>query len=109
MLSASDFLARYPDFASLDIDLVSAALEQAKSYCPLDVWLDKQSQAIALVAAHSLAMRWLQIGEIAATSVANAKGGKPQSNSGGDWFEGTSWGREFLQLRKSIIVSGFYL
>jgi hypothetical protein len=109
-LSPSEFLGQYPDFASLDIEQVSAALKQAESYCPADLWREKQSQAIALVAAHSLAMRWLQIGAIASSSVQNAKGKSDSGRFGADsWLQGTTWGQEFLQLRKSIIVTGFFL
>jgi hypothetical protein len=109
-LSPSDFLGQYSEFESLDVAKIQTALDQASTYCPPDVWKDKRNQAIALIAAHTLATRWLQIGEIAASAVQNAKGKSTSSSSSNDnWFAGTVWGREFLQLRKSIIVSGFYI
>jgi hypothetical protein len=108
MLSPSDFLGQYDEFKSLDISKIQFALEQASSYCPFEIWKEKRNQAIALVAAHSLSMRWLQIGAIASSAVQNAKG-KSESNrmDSDSWLTGTAYGQEFLQLRRSIIVSGF--
>jgi hypothetical protein len=101
-------LGQYEEFKSLDISKVQAALDQALNYCPADVWRERRNHAIALVAAHSLAMRWLQIGAIASSAVQNAKG-KSESNrmDSDSWLTGTTYGQEFIQLRKSIIVSGF--
>jgi deoxyribodipyrimidine photolyase len=107
-LSPSDFLGQYSEFESLDVAKIQTALDQAATYCPPDVWKEKRNQAIALIAAHSLAVRWLQIGVIAASAVQNAKGRSEAKSSNSDsWFNETAWGREFLQLRKSIIVTGF--
>lgn len=107
-ISPSDFLSQYDEFKSLPESKVQAALEEASDFCPIDKWGEKYNRAVALIAAHILAMRWLQVGSIAASAVQNAKGRDSSNRMDSDtWLTGTVWGQQFLQLRKSIPVSGF--
>lgn len=108
MLTPSHFLSNYDEFQSLSENKIQAAINEAIDFCPIETWGSKQNRAVSLVTAHILAMRWLQVGGIAAAAVQNAKGKEGNNRMvGDDWFSGTTWGQQFLQLRHSLIVSGF--
>jgi Protein of unknown function (DUF4054) len=110
LLSPSDFLSAYDEFKSLSESKVQTAIDEARDFCLQGRWGDKYNRAIALLAAHILAMRWLQVGAIAASSVQNAKGRDGVNRMDSDaWLTGTVWGQQFLHLRKSIVVTGFWV
>lgn len=89
---------------------ITEAILEAKDYCPVSRWKDKQDRAIGLLTAHILTLRWLQIGAIAATSVQNAKGKFTDVPMYSDaWFNCSVYGQQFMQLRRSIVVSGFVI
>lgn len=106
----SQFLAQYDEFRTLEEDKVKAALVDAEAYCP-QCWGSKRQQGLFLVAAHILTLRWLQMGAVASTAVVQAKGtqaGNTMASADG-WFHQSSYGQQFLQLRLSIVVTGFPL
>ncbi|MEW6494502.1 MAG: DUF4054 domain-containing protein [Cyanobacteriota bacterium] len=108
MLTPSAFLAEYDEFQTLSEPKIQSAILQAIVYCPLHAWGELHSQAVFLVTAHILAMRWLQVGAIAASSVQNAKGRDASNRMDSDsWLTGTTWGQQFLQLRQGLPVCGF--
>lgn len=108
MITPSDFLANNDEFQSLSHSKVQAAINEAMCFVPMDVWGLKYGQAVSLLTAHILAMRWLQIGAIAASAVQNAKGKDARNRmDSDDWLTGTVWGQQFLQMRRGIAVSGF--
>jgi hypothetical protein len=108
MLTPSAFLAEYDEFQTLSEPKIRLAITSAIAYCPVEVWGLNYSQAVSLVTAHILAMRWLQVGAIASSSVQNAKGRDSNNRMDSDsWLTGTVWGQQFLQLRQSLPVSGF--
>lgn len=108
MITPSQFLANYDEFQSLDESKIQAAINDASAFCPKDVWCSNHDQAVSLVTAHILTMRWLQVGAIAANAVQNAKGRDASNRMDSDsWLTGSVWGQQFLQLRRSLPVSGF--
>ncbi|ALF52242.1 hypothetical protein ACX27_04250 [Nostoc piscinale CENA21] len=110
MITPSDFLANYDEFQTLEESKIQAAINEAAVFCPADVWQDKRALAVSLVTAHILAMRWLQIGAIAASAVQNAKGKDANNRMDSDsWFTGTVWGQQYLQMRRGLPVSGFVI
>ncbi|MBD2364533.1 DUF4054 domain-containing protein [Anabaena minutissima FACHB-250] len=110
MITPSQFLANYDEFQSLDEPKIQAVINEAATFCPIEVWGSRHNQAVSLVTAHTLAMRWLQVGAIAANAVQNAKGRDASNRMDSDsWLTGTVWGQQFLQLRQSLSVSGFVI
>ena len=108
LLTPASFLAEYDEFQTLSEPKVKGAIAQASDFCPIEVWGGKYNQAVSLVTAHILALRWLQVGAIASSSVQNAKGRDSKIAVGSDsWLESTVWGQQFLQLRQGLPVSGF--
>ena len=108
MLTPYTFLAEYDEFQTLSEPRIQSAITQAIAYCPVEAWGSNHSQAVSLVTAHILAMRWLQVGAIAASSVQNAKGRDASNRMDSDsWLTGTVWGQQFLQLRVGLPVCGF--
>ena len=105
----SQFLAQYDEFRTLEEDKVKAALTDAEAYCS-SCWGSRRQQGL-LVAAHILTLRWLQMGAVASTAVVQAKGTQAGNTmaSADSWFHQSSYGQQFLQLRHSIVVTGFPL
>jgi hypothetical protein len=107
LITPSEFLANYDEFQSLEEAKIQAAINEAVAFVP-DTWGKKYTQAVSLITAHILAMRWLQVGVIAATAVQNAKGKASSDRMDSDnWLSGTAWGQQYIQLRRGIVVSGF--
>jgi hypothetical protein len=108
VLTPSTFLAEYDEFQTLSEPRIQSAITQAIAYCPAETWGILHNQAVSLVTAHILAMRWLQVGAIAASSVQNAKGRDASNRMDSDsWLTGTTWGQQFLQLRQGLPTCGF--
>lgn len=104
---ASDFLTRYPEFQSLEINQINRALQDARSYVNKK-WGKDYYQGLFSAAAHILALRWLQTGAIASTAVAQAKGNQSGNTmQSGDWFSQTVYGQQYAQLRKSVVTTGW--
>ncbi len=108
MITPSGFLANYDEFQSLEESKIQAAITEATAFVSADAWGANYNQAVSLITAHILAMRWLQVGAIAASAVQNAKGRDGGNRMDADsWLTGTAWGQQFLQLRKGLVVSGY--
>lgn len=108
MITPSTFLANYDEFQILEESKIQGAINEAIAFCPFDVWGCNHNQALSLIAAHILTMRWLQVGAIAASAVQNAKGRDGSNRMDSDsWLTGSTWGQQYLQLRRSLPVSGF--
>ncbi|KYC42070.1 hypothetical protein WA1_18890 [Scytonema hofmannii PCC 7110] len=108
MLTSSQFLSQYDEFQAWNPSQVEVAIAQAARFCPIDVWGTDRNLALGLVTAHILTMRDLQAAATVAAAVQSAKGKEGKNLMGSDnWFNGTTYGQQFLQLRSGIPVSGF--
>ena len=99
VVTASQFLARFPEFTNVDTTVIEAVLAEVELVVPSSVWGDWQSMGIKHLAAHSLASRLTQMGlQIGAGSQASGTG-----------YQATLYGQEYLRLRDSLPISGFAL
>ena len=99
----AEFLTRYPEFNEQSTDVVDGALGEAINFCPTTGWSKTnpkkiRNSAIMSLAAHSLAMRTVQIG----TQVGSVSG-----QPFGDGIEATLYGQEYKRLMDSLPHCGF--
>jgi len=101
--TTTEFLARFPEFAEQSTDVVDGALAEAIRFCPTTGWNKTnpakiRNDAIKYLAAHSLAMRTMQIGmQVGSVS------GQPT----GDRIDATLYGQEYKRLLDSQPHCGF--
>ena len=106
-MNTTEFLTYYPDFSVIDSHIIKETLSLAEEcYCRGSPWKNKpamKNQAIKLIAARFLSMRWLQTAEVvgAATSLASGSPGRSPTSQEND-FSLTSYGRQYLEIRKRI-------
>lgn len=101
--TSTEFLARFPEFTEQSEDVVNGALAEAIRYCPLAGWSksvqpELRNDAVLYLAAHSLAMRTVQIG----TQVGSVSG-----QPFGTGVEATLYGQEYKRLMDSLPICGF--
>ena len=99
----AEFLTRYPEFNEQSTDVVDGALGEAINFCPTVGWSKTnpaliRNSAIMSLAAHSLAMRTVQIG---------AQVGSVSGQPFGDGIEATLYGQEYKRLMDSLPHCGF--
>lgn len=133
IVSATEFLARYPEFSALPATYIDTLLEESEQDTPFSVWNTRQSRGIKLLTAHRLVMQArsgainLDTGVTAIASGLGAVLGGPTSLSAsqdsssvsfsdpkagampGD-YEGlasTLYGQEYQRLQRSLPLTGF--
>lgn len=109
MITAEEFLLDYDDFSSIDLAKIQANLDFcARNYCKGKVWGSKRKDAIMLRAAHRGAMLWLQTAQMAQAASSISSGGSPfNPTPADDELKLTTYGRQFLELRASLLITGF--
>lgn len=111
MITATDFLAKYPDFAILENHIIQDTIDTVSVvYCGGTPWLQrpaKRETGICFATAHLLTMNWIQTAEVvgAASSLASGSPGRSPSSVEND-FSLTTYGRQFLQIKQSIPATG---
>lgn len=113
IVTSSEFLAEYPDFARFEdiLDTVLARMETL--YCPASVWIledgdtTTQRHGIMLRTAHHLECKRIQWAKTAAMGVGISQG-QPVSVSPASEknLNSTEYGTEFDQLRRSVVGIG---
>lgn len=108
-VTVDEFLALYDDFSTVDRLKVQANLDFcARNYCKGKVWGATRKDAIMLRAAHRGTMLWFQTAQMAAAATAVSKGTAPANQVAVDnELLLTTYGREYLELRKSLPITGF--
>ena len=105
MISATQFLALYPQFSSVELHLIQYQLDfAANNYC--SGWTEpKKTDGAMLIAAHNLSMSWFQQADVAssAAGIASGSGSKSPSGTENDWSL-TTYGRQYIALRDTIYV-----
>lgn len=115
----SVFLTRFPEFNEVLVapeygaDFLDSVLETARDEIFQGGWIEVERQTY-LLAAHTLAVRQMQLAQIAASAVNAAKGGSgvglpsqtPTRSPGVGDLEQTVYGREALRLRRNDGVWG---
>lgn len=118
--SASVFKIRFPAFAAVNDDLVALVLAEARAWVD-ETWITADQQpAVMLYAAHVLTsesygngatglagsapvevsgpVTSIQVGDVKTTFAKPEGSGSTNSNSSGDGFAATDYGKRFLQL-----------
>ncbi len=98
VLSASDFLFRFPEFGEQSLSVVEGALAEADRSASPEVWGTLHSDGVSYLAAHLLATRTMQIGLQVGTM-----SGTPT----GQGFDSTLYGQEYRRLLSSLPLTGF--
>lgn len=133
VVSASEFVTRYPEFGNLSDDYLDVILEEAEQDTPYSVWETRQARGIKLLAAHRLTLQArsgaiaLSTGETGITSGLGAVLGTPTSlsasqdsssvsfsdplagasSSDDEGLKSTLYGLEYLKLKRSLPITGF--
>ena len=99
----TEFLTRFPEFNEQSSEVVDGALSEAIRFCPTSGWNKTnpkliRNDAIQYLAAHTLAMRTMQIGmQVGSVS------GQPTGNR----IDATLYGQEYKRLLDSQPHCGF--
>jgi hypothetical protein len=93
-VTAAEFKALFPEFQRTADALVESRIAWAVLRTPVDIWGDLQSQGIAWMAAHFLAL------------LPEAKNLRKNMKSDADGLDSTSYGKERKRLN-TIVSSGF--
>ena len=98
--TATAFLLRFPEFGEQSLSVVEGALAEAGRFVPASTWGSLHTDAVSYLAAHTLAMRTVQIGQQIGTL-----SGAPT----GDLITATLYGQEYKRLLDSRPLCGFAL
>lgn len=98
LVTASEFLARYPEFTEVLGDVVEGAVAEANLSTPDTIWGVRHAQAVFLLSAHLLAGRTMQIG---------IQVGSPSGTPTGTGLDTTQYGQEYKRLLATLPLSGF--
>ena len=120
--SASDFIAQFPAFSGVDSDSITNTLNWWASWLSASAWGQWFGDAVAIAAAHSLALAQM---ENAAPNQALTAGAGNISSAGGagltisfapppfeakgaaeSYWMKTSYGQKFLMMRHNMIPLG---
>lgn len=109
MVTVDEFLALYDDFSTVDRPKVQANLDFcARNYCKGKVWGEARKDAVMLRAAHRGTMLWFQTAQMAAAATAVSKGAAPPSQQAVDnELLLTTYGRQYIELRSRLPITGF--
>lgn len=105
MVTVTEFLIRYPELQPVPPSLIEPVLLESEQDCPPVLWGVKRNRGIMLLSAHVLALRWIQIGEIAGQAATLASGGGGSGSAGGvgeDDLDATEYGRQFKRLQSQL-------
>lgn len=94
------FLLRFPEFGELSLSVVDGAIAEAGRFTPEALWGTVHGDAVSYLAAHSLSMRIMQIGQ---------QVGAPSGSALGEQLNATLYGQEYRRLLNSRALSGFAL
>jgi len=99
----TEFLTRFPEFNEQSTDVVDGALAEAIRFCPTSGWNQTnpkliRNDAIQYLAAHTIAMRTMQIG---------LQVGSVSGSPSGDLLDATLYGQEYKRLLNSLPNCGF--
>lgn len=118
----SEFIAKYPAFSTTETVYVTNALSFAERYLDSGTWGLFFSDAIEFLVAHNLTLQAIQnsganggfqaaVGPVSSVSGAgvttsfegamSSRDKEPYSDS---WYKKTSYGQQFLMLRKAVIA-----
>ena len=99
MESLDLFLARYPEFVSIDPSLVQLVLDENSNLYSVDGWGDNAQRAMFLLTAHKLMCRWKALAEMAGAATAIASGQVPPAPAASEgYLQSTIYGRELDAL-----------
>lgn len=93
-VTATTFVARFPEFTGLETDVVASTITLAERRCDADVWGDDQDEAINYLTAHLLAMRTQAIGQ----QIGAVTGGTITPYD----LTATTYGSAYIFLQKSL-------
>jgi hypothetical protein len=96
--STTDFLARFPEFNEILVDVVESTVAEASLSTSETLWGARYAQAVFLLSAHLLAGRTMQIG---------LQVGSPSGNPTGTGLDATLYGQEYKRLLATLPLSGF--
>lgn len=114
-MTAAEFKSYYPIFKDKENDLIEKLLKDAKTMINEKVFSQKYAKAIFLLVAHSLKIEELRKDDIdeAVVSRSNDAGSVSILNPSKDfrelYYSKTSYGVEFLALKKTNRVVGFVI
>ena len=109
LLTPEEFIspAYFPEFATVNRDLIARLLRESAEHCPLSIWGRHRTNASAYLAAHWLAMRLHQQGQMAGAAVTAAQGSIAEMPQGGEVsITATSYGQRFEEIRKRLPIIG---
>jgi hypothetical protein len=92
------FVLRFPEFGEQSLTVVEGALAEAGRFVPASTWGAFHTDAVSYLAAHTLAMRTMQIGQQIGTL-----SGAPA----GELITATLYGQEYKRLLDSRPLCGF--
>jgi hypothetical protein len=99
-VTATTFVARFPEFINIETAVVTATIEEAIRRCDADVWGDDHDDAVNYLTAHHLAMRTQAIGQ----QVGAITGGVVTPYD----LTATTYGSAYIFLQKSLAsTTGF--
>lgn len=109
LLTPEEFIspAFFPEFAPVNRDLISRFLGEAAEYCPVGVWGRHRTTGIYYLAAHWLAMRLYQQGQMAGAAVSAAQGTISAMPQGGtSSINATAYGQRYEEIRRRLPITG---
>jgi hypothetical protein len=97
-------------FDTKDDAEVEEVIQAAQADCPIERWGDRTDRGVTLLAAHMLVMDWYENATIVSGAIA-LTGGRSSSGSGsGDMdLKETTYGRQWIRLRRLVIGTPAYL
>ena len=108
-LTPEEFIspAFFPEFASVNRDLIARLLSEASDYCPICTWGRQRANGIRYLTAHWLAMRLYQQGQMAGAAVSAAQGSISEMPQGGkESIYATSYGQRYEEIRRRLPIIG---
>lgn len=96
-VTATTFVARFPEFTNIETAVVTATIAEAGRQCDSDVWGDVHDDAINYLTAHLLAMRTQAIGQ----QIGAVSGGVVAPYS----LNATTYGSAYSFLQESLADS----
>ncbi len=94
------FLLRFPEFGEQSLSVVDSALAEAGRSTPAAQWGPIHTEAVTYLAAHIIATRTIQLGQMV---------GSDAGTPNGTGMTSTLYGQEYHRLLTSLPYSGFAL
>ena len=92
-VTATTFVARFPEFGNIETAVVTATVAEAGRLCDSDVWDEQLDDAVNYLTAHMLALRTQAIGQ----QVGAVSGG-----NSGDGFNATNYGYVYQLMQLGL-------